>query len=166
MPRVSGVWKSNGHRGLLNNGMTTTFSNHQRHEPHIALHWHWKKLFSLWAAIYLFLFALVICLFILPAPSTDIPESPGLSPQTLLRKRLQRLPLQQASNALHEKVEQVHLEKSSKEWHPKPDHFTLFNVSSKSCCHCHQPTLSTTTAKATTKYLATWRFLVMKFREC
>ncbi|KAG0629868.1 hypothetical protein M758_1G135500 [Ceratodon purpureus] len=130
MPRVSGVWKSNGHRGLPNHGTTTSFLKHQRHESHIASYWHWKKPFSLLVATSMFLFLLVLCLFVLPAPSMDISENAEVGLQALLKEGLQGLPLQQASNALRAEKEEVHLERKSTEWHPKPDHFTLFNLSS------------------------------------
>lgn len=81
-------------------------------------------------AICTFLFLLVLCLFILPAPSLDVSESSELRPQGLVRKGLQGLPLQQASHALREEVEDLHLGDKSKEWQLKPDHFTLFNLSS------------------------------------
>jgi hypothetical protein len=156
MPRVSAVWKGNGHmRGLPNHGVTTSFSKHQRHESLVASHWHRKKPLSCWMAICTFLFLLVLCLFILPAPSLDVSESSELRPQGLVRKGLQGLPLQQASHALREEVEDLHLGDKSKEWQLKPDHFTLFNLSSKSSCRCqlHPLSLCSNSRKATTSFL-------------
>lgn len=123
--RVSGVWKSNGCRGLPNYGALTSFSKHHRHEAPGALYSHSR---SLWLVICIFLFFFALCLFILPA-SMEVPsQNLGPGSQASLRKGLQGLPFDQTSNALYEKTEG---EKSNKEWQLKPDHFTLYNLSSK-----------------------------------
>lgn len=126
--RVSGVYKSNGCRVLPNYGALTSFSKHHRHEAPGASYSFWQKPRSLWLAICIFLILFALCLFILPA-SMEVPsQSLGPGHQASQRKALQGLPFDQTSNALQENTEG---EKSNKEWQLKPDHFTLFNLSSK-----------------------------------
>lgn len=130
--RISGtVWKSNGHRGQVSNyGALTSFSKHHRHEALGASHSYWEKRRSLWLAICVLT---VLCIFTLPASMEIYFENPGPGHQALLRKGLRGLPFEQRSHALYNKAlhENMEVERSNKEWQLKPNHFTLFNLSSK-----------------------------------
>lgn len=127
MHRVSGVWRSNGHRGLPSCSSFTSFSKHHRHEAPSTLYSYWEKPRSLSLAICTFFSVFVLCLLALPF-AVDMPlENPKSGYQALLRTSLRAMPLGETNNALHEEKE---VRKSDKEWQLKPDHFTLFKVSS------------------------------------
>ena len=134
--RISGVLKSNGHRELLNYGSLASFSKHHRYDTPAASLSYWEKPRSMWLAICIFFAFFALFVFILPA-SVEIPlENPEPGHQALLRKGLRRLPFEQKNNALAVDENTEVERRSNKEWQLKPDHFTLFNLSSMYLTYC------------------------------